>query len=51
MPTAPAGLPVYVAPQDVLDRVAGFHLHRGVLAAVHRRPPEDAAALHVGARL
>jgi tRNA G18 (ribose-2'-O)-methylase SpoU len=42
---APAGLPVYVAPQDVLDRVAGFHLHRGVLAAVRRRPQEDAAGL------
>lgn len=42
---APADLPVYVASQDLLDRVAGFHLHRGVLAAVHRRPREDAGAL------
>lgn len=25
--------PLYVAPQDVLDAVAGFHLHRGILAA------------------
>ncbi len=42
---APPGLPVYVADQPVLDAVAGFHLHRGVLAAVHRRPPDDADAL------
>ncbi len=32
----PGELPVYVAPQSVIDRVAGFHLHRGVLAAVRR---------------
>lgn len=42
---APADLPVYVAPQAVLDGVAGFHLHRGALAAVRRRVPEDPAAL------
>lgn len=28
----PAGVPVYVAPQDVMDAVAGFPIHRGVLA-------------------
>jgi tRNA G18 (ribose-2'-O)-methylase SpoU len=28
----PAGAPVYSAPQGVLDGVAGFHLHRGILA-------------------
>lgn len=35
---APRDLPIYVAPDAVIDTVAGFHLHRGVLAAV-RRPP------------
>jgi len=25
--------PLYVAPQAVLDRIAGYHLHRGILAA------------------
>lgn len=28
----PAGVPVYVAPQGVMDAVAGFPMHRGVLA-------------------
>ncbi|MCX8996723.1 RNA methyltransferase [Rhizobiaceae bacterium BDR2-2] len=36
----PADVPVYVAPARVIDAVAGFHLHRGVLA-IGRRP--DAA--------
>lgn len=31
-------VPVFVGGQDVVDRVAGFHLHRGALAAM-RRPP------------
>jgi tRNA G18 (ribose-2'-O)-methylase SpoU len=44
----PAGVPILVAPEQVLDAVAGFHLHRGVLAAVHRRTPEDADALLAG---
>lgn len=39
---APADMPVYVAAPQVMDRVAGFHLHRGVLAAVERRPAEGA---------
>ncbi len=31
--------PVYLAPQEVLDRVAGFHVHRGCLAVgVQPRP-------------
>jgi tRNA G18 (ribose-2'-O)-methylase SpoU len=30
------GLPVFVAPQDVLDRVAGLHVHRGCLAVAAR---------------
>jgi tRNA G18 (ribose-2'-O)-methylase SpoU len=33
---AGAGVPVYVAPEDVLRRLTGFHLHRGALAAMHR---------------
>ncbi len=28
----PADVPVYAAPQDVMDQVAGFPMHRGVLA-------------------
>jgi tRNA G18 (ribose-2'-O)-methylase SpoU len=29
---APAGLPVYVVAGEVMDRIAGFHMHRGILA-------------------
>ncbi|MFP3713917.1 TrmH family RNA methyltransferase [Puerhibacterium sp. TATVAM-FAB25] len=32
----PAGTPVYLAEEDVLRAVTGFHLHRGALAAMHR---------------
>jgi tRNA G18 (ribose-2'-O)-methylase SpoU len=42
-----AGVPVYVAPQPVLDAVAGFHVHRGCLA-IGERPA--ARALPAGAR-
>ena len=43
--------PVLVATEDVLRRVVGFDLHRGALAAVDRRPPEDLARLVAGSRL
>jgi tRNA G18 (ribose-2'-O)-methylase SpoU len=29
-------IPVYVAPQSVMDTVTGFHIHRGVLASARR---------------
>jgi tRNA G18 (ribose-2'-O)-methylase SpoU len=37
----PAGVPVYVASQQVVDAVAGFHVHRGCLA-VGERPARSA---------
>ena len=40
-----APMPVYVASQAVMNAVAGFDIHRGVLAAAHRPPPLDPAAL------
>lgn len=33
----PSDLPIYTAEQDVLDSIAGFHLHRGILA-LGRKP-------------
>jgi tRNA G18 (ribose-2'-O)-methylase SpoU len=39
--------PVYLAPQELLDRIAGFHVHRGCLA-VGARP--GAGAIPAGAR-
>jgi tRNA G18 (ribose-2'-O)-methylase SpoU len=34
--------PLYTASQDVLERLTGFHVHRGVLASFHRRPGPSA---------
>jgi len=42
---APADLPVYVASSDVLDRIAGFHMHRGVLAIGRKRPADTVETL------
>ncbi len=41
----PAAAPVYVAGQSVLDAIAGFHIHRGILAHGLRAPDVGAAAL------
>lgn len=41
----PAGTPVYVASQRVMDAIVGFPIHRGVLAIARRGPGTDAAAL------
>jgi len=43
----PAGLPVYVAPPDVLEGIAGFPLHRGILALGGREPLSGPLALPV----
>ncbi|NCD19906.1 MAG: RNA methyltransferase [Actinobacteria bacterium] len=49
---APDGgeLPVYVAPEELLRGVTGFHLHRGALASMDRPVLPDVAALLAGAR-
>jgi tRNA G18 (ribose-2'-O)-methylase SpoU len=41
----PAEVPVYVVGQAVLDAIAGFHLHRGVLAVGAKPQPRSADAL------
>lgn len=45
----PESAPVYIAPQAVLDAVAGFHLHRGILALGRRGAEPDVNALLAGA--
>jgi tRNA G18 (ribose-2'-O)-methylase SpoU len=35
-------VPVYAADQELLRRLTGFHVHRGVLASFHREPPREA---------
>jgi tRNA G18 (ribose-2'-O)-methylase SpoU len=42
---APADLPVYVAASTVMDAIAGFHMHRGILAIGRKGAPEPAEAL------
>ncbi len=42
---APAGIPVYVASRAVMDAVAGFPMHRGVLAIGRRRDEETPGGL------
>ena len=42
--------PVYAAGQPVLEKVTGFHVHRGVLASFHRRPLPSLADVLAGAR-
>lgn len=34
----PPEVPVYSVPQNVMDAVAGFHVHRGILAVGQRKP-------------
>lgn len=48
---ARADLPVFVVSRPVIDTVAGFPIHRGLLALARRRHAPDAATLLRGARL
>lgn len=41
----PADAPLYVADQATMDAIAGFHIHRGILAIGAKRAPEDAGAM------
>jgi tRNA G18 (ribose-2'-O)-methylase SpoU len=45
---APPHLPVYVVSGEVMDRVAGFHMHRGILAIGTKGKPQPAEALLEG---
>ncbi|MER9584224.1 RNA methyltransferase [Mesorhizobium sp. M0276] len=42
---APADLPVYVATGTVMDAIAGFHMHRGILAIGRKGTPQSAEGL------
>lgn len=36
LPLVPPGVPIFTAPQETLDAIVGFHIHRGVLACGRR---------------
>ncbi|AZN96039.1 RNA methyltransferase [Mesorhizobium sp. M9A.F.Ca.ET.002.03.1.2] len=42
---APTDLPVYVAASEVMDKIAGFHMHRGILAIGRKGAAQPAEAL------
>ncbi len=44
------GVPVFVGDRDVIERLTGFHLHRGALASMQRPALPAVAALLAGAR-
>lgn len=45
-----ADVPIYAAGPDVLVRITGYHLHRGLLAVFHRRPVPEPSTVLAGAR-
>jgi tRNA G18 (ribose-2'-O)-methylase SpoU len=45
---APSGAPVYVVPPAVAERLTGFHVHRGALAAMARTPLPAVADILAG---
>jgi len=46
--TLDPAIPVYAAPQAVMDQVAGFHLHRGILAVAKRGAGQTSEQLIAG---
>ncbi|MDQ1597488.1 MAG: hypothetical protein QOI70_912, partial [Microbacteriaceae bacterium] len=47
---APFDVPIYVGPPELLERLTGFNLHRGALAAMHRPELPAVAELIADAR-
>jgi tRNA G18 (ribose-2'-O)-methylase SpoU len=47
---APSGAPVYVLPEEQIEQVTGFHVHRGALASLERRPLPGVDEVLSGAR-
>src|SRR6201995_4783169 len=42
--------PVYVVPDETAERLTGYRVHRGALAALHRKPLPEVPALAATAR-
>jgi tRNA G18 (ribose-2'-O)-methylase SpoU len=50
LPALAGGAPVYVVPDEVVERLTGYRVHRGALASLHRKPLPEGAALAAAAR-
>jgi tRNA G18 (ribose-2'-O)-methylase SpoU len=46
---AAGDVPCYVAEEGLIEHVTGFHVHRGALAAMHRRPLPEVGQVLAGA--
>ncbi|ETJ40303.1 rRNA methyltransferase [human gut metagenome] len=44
------GVPVFIAPEPLLESITGFHLHRGALAAMNRPALPSVGELLASAR-
>jgi tRNA G18 (ribose-2'-O)-methylase SpoU len=45
-----SGAPCFVVPEQLAEEVTGFHVHRGALASLHRRPLPSVESVLAGAR-
>jgi tRNA G18 (ribose-2'-O)-methylase SpoU len=50
LPALAGGAPVYVVPDEAVERLTGYRVHRGALASMHRKPLPETAALAAAAR-
>ena len=51
LPALPAtGAPVYVVSDQLAEQLTGYHVHRGALASLHRKPLPQVAKLAAAAR-
>jgi tRNA G18 (ribose-2'-O)-methylase SpoU len=50
LPDVDGGAPMYVVPDEVAERLTGYRVHRGALAALARRLLPEVAGLIAGAR-
>jgi tRNA G18 (ribose-2'-O)-methylase SpoU len=50
LPALDGGVPVYVVPDEAVERLTGYRVHRGALASMHRKPLPETAALAAAAR-
>ena len=50
LPALDGGAPVYVVPDEIVERLTGYRVHRGALASLYRKPLPQVVALAAAAR-